>query len=267
VLTEALKRFDVAPPARARQEAADTIERLRSLGYIGGGTAVVREKYTDADDPKRLVEIEQMLSAATDAWRAGRAEEAAGLFKTIIAKRPDTEDAYRKLALVYWSTDRPQLAIETLEAALRNGVTQNEVRVKLGQYLAESGQAGKAIALLEHDAGEDPDALIALGNAYVVAGHIPDAVRTFTHLLALDPNNALAYENLGTAQLQGKDYRGAESSLRRAVRLDPSLAGAYTALGVVLASTGRKAEAIDAWKRAADLGDPNAAANLRLVSK
>jgi Tfp pilus assembly protein PilF len=267
VLTETLKQFNVAPPARARQETADTIERLRSLGYIGGGTGTVREKYTDADDPKRLVEIEQMLTTATDAWRAGRVDEAAGLFKTIIAKRPDTEDAYRKLALIYWRTGRSRLAIETLESALRNGVTQSEVRVKLGQYLAESGQASKTIALLEHDAGDDPDALIALGNAYVASGRNAEAIRTFEHLLALDPNNALAFENLGTAQLQGKDYKAAETSLRRAVQLDPSLAGAYTALGVVFASTGRKAEAIDSWKRAADLGDVNAAANLRLVSK
>jgi arylsulfatase A-like enzyme/Tfp pilus assembly protein PilF len=267
VMTETLKQFNVAPPARARQETADTIERLRSLGYIGGGSATVRDTYTDADDPKRLVEIEQMLTRATDAWRAGRAGEAESLYKQIITKRPDTEDAYRKLALVYWRTDRPQLAIQTLETALRNGVTQSEVRVKLGQYLAETGQGAKAIALLEHDAGEDPDALVALGNAYVVAGRIPDGIRTFTRLLALDPGNALAYENIGTAQLQGKDYKAAEASLRRAVQLDPSLAGAYTALGVVLATTGRKADAIDAWKRAADLGDPNALANIRLVSK
>jgi len=267
VLTETLKQFNVAPPARARQETADTIERLRSLGYIGGGSATVRERYTDADDPKRLVEIEQMLTRATDAWRAGRAGEAEGLYRAIIAKRPDTEDAYRKLALVYWRTNRPQLAIETLEAALRQGITQSEVRLKLGQYLAETGQAAKAIALLQDTAGNDPDALIALGNAYVVASRIPDGIRIFNRILTLDSANALAYQNLGAAQLQAKDYKTAEASLRRAVQLDPSLAGAYTALGVVLATTGRKAEAIDVWKRAADLGDPNALENIRLVSK
>lgn len=267
VLRETLKQFNVAPPVRARQETADTIERLRSLGYIGGGSAAVREQYTDADDPKRLVEIEQMLTRANEASRAGRSDEAVDLYRTIIAKRPDTEDAYRKLALVYWRAGQPRMAIETLEAALRNGVTQSEVRIKLGQYLAESGQAAKAIALLEQETGQDPDALMALGNAYVGAGRNADAVRTFRRLLDLDPNNALAYQNLGTAQLQAKGLKEAEASLRRAVQLDPSLAGAYTALGVVLATSGRKADAIEAWKRAADLGDANAAANLRLVSK
>src|SRR5262245_15348293 len=268
VLVETLKQFDVAPPARARQETADTIERLRSLGYIGGGTATVREKYTDADDPKRLVEIEQMLSRANEAVRAGRTDEAAELYRAVIAKRADTEDAYRKLALLYWRSGRPRLAIETLESALRNGVTQSEVRIKLGQYLAEAGQPEKAIALLEHAAESDPDAQLNLGNAYTLAGRNAEAIRTFTQLVQKLPDNAVAWQDLGAAQLQSKNVKDAETSLRLAIQIDPTLAGAYTALGVVLAQTGRRAEAIDAWKRALDLdpSDTNAAFNLKRVA-
>jgi Flp pilus assembly protein TadD len=66
-------------------------------------------------------------------------------------------------------------------------------------------------------------------------------------------------------QLQARDVKSAEASLRRAIELDPSLAAAHTALGVVLATTGRKAEAIAAWQKAAALGDPNAADNLRAI--
>ena len=267
VLVETLKQFNVAPPARAQQETPDTIERLRSLGYIGGGTATVREKYTDADDPKTLVEIEQMLTRAADLYRAGKAGDAIDLYRQIIAKRSDTEDAYRRLALIFWRNGDAKTAIATLESALRHGVTQSEVRVKLAQYLAESGQPRKAIALLEGQTGNDPDALVALGNAYTLAERNADAVRTFTRLLEIDPANAVGYQDLGTAQLQMKDVKSAEASLRRAIELDPTLAGAYTTLGVVLASTGRRFEAIDAWKRALQLdpGDQNAADNLKRV--
>ena len=267
VMVETLKQFNVAPPARARQETAETIERLRSLGYIGGASSTVRERYTEADDPKRLVEIEQLLTRGNDAARAGRPDEAIAAYRTIIEKRPDTEDAYRKLALVYWRTERPALAIQTLETALRNGVTQPEVRIRLARYLAESGQAAKAIALLEKDAGEDPDALLALGNAYTIAARNADAIRTYQRLLLLTPSNASGYENMGVAQLQARDLRGAETSLRRALQLDPDLPAAHTALGVVLAQTGRKAEAIEEWKRALqiDPSDQNAADNLKRV--
>ena len=265
VMVETLKQFNVAPPARASQETAETIERLRSLGYIGGGSAEVREKYTEADDPKRLVEIEQLLAKGNDAVRARRMDEAVEIYRSIIARRPDTEDAYRKLALVYWRTNRPVLAIQTLELALKNGITQSEVRIKLGEYLAEGGQPQKAIDLLKDTAGSDPDALIALGNAYNLAGRFADAAATYRRLLAVDPANALAYENLGIAQLQSKDLKSAEASLRHAIELDPSLAGAYTALGVVLATTSRVPEAVDAWRRALalDPSDANAADNLK----
>jgi arylsulfatase A-like enzyme/Tfp pilus assembly protein PilF len=263
-LLNMLKGFNVAPPARAQVESAETVERLRSLGYVGGGSATVKEKYTDEDDPKRLIELEQLLERGASAFRQGRADEAIEIYKTVIARRKDTEDAYRKLALVYWRTGRPRLSIETLETALRNGVTQKEVRNRLAQYLAEAGQPARAIALLEHDAGDDPDALIGLGNAYMLTGRHRDAVATFNRLLTIDPSNGLAYENIGVAELQAKDYKGAELALRRAIALNPNLPGAWTTLGVVLAGTGRKPEAIDAWKRAVhiDAGELNALFNL-----
>ena len=107
------------------------------------------------------------------------------------------------------------------------------MRIKLGQYLAESGQPGKAVALLAGDTGDDPDALIALGNAYQLAGQPAAAIKTFKRLLEIDPKNGLAWENIGTSQLQTGEVAAAEASLRRAIDLDGSLAGAYTALGVV----------------------------------
>jgi len=255
VLFNLLKAFSVAPPSRAAAETPETLERLRSLGYIGGGVSPVRERYTEADDPKRLIDLEQMLQRATDALQQERFDEAVDLCQRVIARRKDTEDAYRKLALVYWRQGRAADAIATLELALRNGVTQSEVRIKLGQYLTGSGEPARAIALLAGTAGTDPDALTALGNAYTLAGREREAIATFNRLLAIDPSNALAFENIGAALLHAGNVAAAEPSLRRAIELDPTLAGAHTALGVALAGTGRRTDAIDAWQRALSL-DP-----------
>jgi arylsulfatase A-like enzyme/tetratricopeptide (TPR) repeat protein len=264
VLINTLKSFSIAPPGRPQTETAEVKESLRSLGYIGGAVAAVKEKYTEADDPKRLIELEQAMTEASNAFRAGRNEDAIRGFRNVIERRPDTEDAYRKLALVYWRTGQPQFAIAVLETALRNGVTQDEVKIRLGEYLARSGQTGRAIQLLSSFAGDDPDALIALGNAYQMAGRTPEAVRTFEHLAATDPKNGIAHENIGIAKLQARDFAGAEASLRKALDVDPSLAGAYTALGVVFARTNRRADAIVAWQRAVqiDAGDFSAMYNL-----
>ncbi|OYV98158.1 MAG: hypothetical protein B7X11_06110, partial [Acidobacteria bacterium 37-65-4] len=135
VLYNTLKSFNVAPPGRPQAESTDTVEALRSLGYIGGAVAAVRERYTEADDPKKLIALEQTMTQAMTAYRAGKVDDAIAMYKSVIARRADTEDAYRKLAFVYWQTGRPVDAVSTLEAALRAGVTQSEVKIKLGEYL------------------------------------------------------------------------------------------------------------------------------------
>jgi tetratricopeptide (TPR) repeat protein len=201
-----------------------------------------------------------------DAFRQGRADEDRASYRDVISRRADTEDAYRKLALIYWRAGNARGAITTLEDALRAGVTQSEVKIKLAQYLTEAGQPGRAIALLGAVPDDDPDALIALGNACVAAGRAANALRAFERLTAVDPGNGLAYQNIGVVQLRAKNFAEAEKSLRRALAIDPKLAGAHTALGALLAGTGRRDEAIDAWKHAveADPGELNALYNLTL---
>jgi arylsulfatase A-like enzyme/tetratricopeptide (TPR) repeat protein len=253
VLLNTLTSFSVALPTRPQTETAEIKESMRALGYIGGAVAAAKEKYTEADDPKKLIEIEQMITAGAAALSAGNTDEAIRIFRNAIERRPDTEDAYRKLALAYWRSGQPKLAIVVLETALRNGITQDEVKIRLGEYLSQSGQATRAIQLLSSFAGDDPDALIALGNAYQFAGRPADAIRTFEHLAAVDPASGLAHENIGIVKLQARDYAGAEAALRQAIAVDPTLAGAFTGLGVVMAQTNRRNEAIDAWKRAVEI--------------
>jgi len=250
VLLNTLRGFNMTAPGRPRQESAETIDRLRSLGYIGGGAATAREQYTETDDPKRLIELDQWLTQAAQAQREGRAQDAVRLYQQVISRRPDTEDAYRKLALVHWRSGRAAEAISTLEAALTQGITQSEVRIKLAQYLAESGQPQRAIELLEQMTGDDPDALIGLGNAYLAAGKTREALAAFDRLLTIDPNHALAHENIGVTHLRGGNIPAAEAALRRAVSLDAGLSGAWTALGVLLSTTGRHEEALKAWQQA-----------------
>jgi tetratricopeptide (TPR) repeat protein len=266
VLYNTLKNFNVAPPGRPQVETAEIKESLRALGYIGGAVAAPKETYTEADDPKRLIELEQIMTDAMNAFRAGNTDAAIRGFRNVIERRPDTEDAYRKLANVYWRTGQPQYAIAVLETALRNGVTQDEVKIRLGEYLSRAGQAGRAIQLLSSFADNDPDALVALGNAYMIAGRPADAMKTFEHLSAIDPNGGLGPLNIGILKLERRDFAGAESALRAALAARSSLAGAHTALGVALAATGRRPEAIDEWKQAValDASDFQALYNLVL---
>jgi tetratricopeptide (TPR) repeat protein len=253
VLQNALRGFNTAPPAPPGEETAAVRERLRALGYTGGSPAPPRDRYLEADDPKRLIDLDALLHRAGDLYQQGKLPEAAQAFQQVIDRRPDTADAYRYLAFVYWQGGRSGDAIGTLEAALQHGVTHRDIRVKLGVYLAETGNAPRAIALLEGQAGDDIEALNALGIAYGQARRSDEAMRTFRHVLEVDPTNGLAWQNIGTVQLRAGDRASAETSLRRALSIDDTLSGACTTLGVVLSQTGRDGEAIDLWKRAVTL--------------
>jgi arylsulfatase A-like enzyme/Flp pilus assembly protein TadD len=253
ILLNALRGFNMAAPSLPGEETSAVRDRLRALGYVGGSPVAPRDRYGEADDPKRLIELDAMLHRAGDLYQRGKLEDAALAFQQVIARRPDTADAYRYLAFVYWQAGRPADAIRTLETALENGVTHRDVRVKLGVYLSETGNAERAIQLLEGLAGDDIEALNALGIAYGQARRSADAIRTFEHVLRVDPTNGLGWQNIGTVQLRDGDRAAAEASLRRALSIDDTLPGACTTLGVVLSQTGRASEAIEMWKRAVNL--------------
>lgn len=278
VMTRLLRGFNTAPPHRPGQESAQAREALRSLGYVSG-SAPARDVYTEADDPKRLVEVDQALHHASTAFQQGRQEEGIRLLEGVIAKRPDTADAYITLSHQYWESGRPQKAVDVLEQGLRNGAPDRDLRVRLGVYLAESGaDPVRAITVLEGLPQEDVEALNSLGIAYGAAGRYEDAIRTFERVLTLDSTNALAYQNLASMTLREalamRDRNAAlariqtaEAHVRKALAADPGLAGAHTILGVILSQTGRKGEAIESWKQAValDASEFNALYNLWLA--
>jgi len=278
VLFNTLRTYNVAPPERPGRESADVAASLRSLGYVSG-SAAAKKVYTEDDDPKRLVAVDRDLHSATELYQNGKAQEAIDLFASVLGRRPDTADAAIQLAHAYWESGQLERAITVLEQALRSGAPERDVRIRLGIYLAESHtNSRRAIQVLEGLPDTDVEALNGLGIAYGDAGRYPDAIKTFNRVLTLDPTNGLAYQNLASMTLsqaraakipadREQKLREAEAFARKALEADNALPGAYTILGVILSGGGRKADAIDSWKRAIDLdpGEFNALYNLILT--
>ena len=264
VLSNVLRTYDTALPQRPGHESAEAVAALRSLGYVSGNAAA-KPAYTEADDPKRLVEIDRDLHTATDLFENGKRDEAVALLERAIARRPDTADAYISLGHAYWEAGQPREAIVTLERGLRSGAPDRDIRIRLGLYLAESGaDKARAVALLEHMSPDDVEALNGLGVAYGDAARFDDAIRTFLRVIELDPTNGIAYQNLGSMTLRKalstkvnadrqSELQQAEAYVRRAIDVDPTLPDAHTTLGVILATAGRKKDAIESWKQAVAL--------------
>jgi tetratricopeptide (TPR) repeat protein len=243
-------------PGPRQSEDAETVARLRSLGYTAGGSTGARKTYTEGDDPKRLVGLDQEIQRGLELYQAGRIREAEAVFRSLVARRPDMTLSYLHLGFLLWEQGRAADAIATLRRAREVGVADSEVEWRLGMYLAETGQLEEAVPLLEAEAARpDPsvDALNALGIAYDRAGRTADALATFQRITSLDARNAMAWQNAGAAHLHARNTEAARRAFSQSIEANPKWAASYTGLGVVELARNNRQGAIEAWKRAVEL--------------
>ncbi|HMF96716.1 MAG TPA: sulfatase-like hydrolase/transferase [Vicinamibacterales bacterium] len=258
-LAAALRGFSASMPGQRQAEDADAAARLRALGYVAGSTAP-KARYTDADDPKTLIDVDRAVHDAVDAFTAGRAGEAVRLYDQVIARRPDMAIAYRHLAFIERQRGNVGVAIEVLQRAIKAGVRDPRVTAQLGEYLTEGGRMADGIRLLEsvtRDSAGDLDALNALGIAYAQSGRADAARATFERVLAINPHSSVPLENLGLLALERGDVATARQQFERAAESDPRSSRAQSGLGNVALKAGDRSAAIDAWRRAVQLDPRN----------
>jgi arylsulfatase A-like enzyme/Flp pilus assembly protein TadD len=238
----------------SRNISAEEAARLRSLGYLGGAAAA-KATYGEADDPKNLV-LDNQMHEVIDAYEAHDLPRALRLAKGVVAARPGMAAGRELLAFVQQQSERPADAIENLRVAITSGSATESMRVQLALLLTEGGKAAEALEVLSPVVnGGDPDALNAYGIALADEGKLDDAAQQFQHVLAADPNNAPALQNLGIVALRRDDVAGAQTYLGKALELNPRLPLALNTMGVVYARQGDFARAVDFWNRAVDV-DP-----------
>ena len=258
-LAAALRGFGARPPGERRAEDADAAARLRALGYVAG-TAAAKARYTEADDPKTLVDLDRDVHDAVDAFGAGRAADSAAIYERVIARRPDMGIAYRHLAFIERQRGNVTGAIDVLQRAVKAGVADPRIVGQLGEYLTEAGRMQEGIRLLESVAEQstaDLDALNALGIAYAQSGRRDRARAVFERVLTINPASSVPLENLALLSLESGDAPGARRLFERALAADPNSSRAHAGLGNVALKQGDAQVAIAEWRRAVELDPRN----------
>jgi arylsulfatase A-like enzyme/Flp pilus assembly protein TadD len=258
-LAASLRAYNAPAPGERVAEAPDAAAQLRALGYVSGH-ARAKVRYTEADDPKRLVELDQAIHDAVEAFSAGRAGDAAAIYQRVINRRPDMGIAYRHLAFIEAQRGNISRAIDVLQRALEKGVADPRLVTQLGEALVDAGRVAQGIQVLEPIAGEpntEAEALNALGIAYARAGRADDARRVFERVLTLDPASTVPLENLGMLALERGDLATARRHFEQAIASDPRSSRAHAGAGVVALRAGNRRAAIDAWTRAVQLDARN----------
>ena len=124
---------------------------------------------------------------------------------------------------------------------------------KLGDTYLGRAQAGMARAKYQKALDLDPRSWrleYKIGTILLRQGAPADALPYFRSITTRDPANAYGYEGEGRALLALGEHEGAETALRKAIRLDAGNWKAQQGLGMLYDELGRYDEAITAYKAA-----------------
>jgi tetratricopeptide (TPR) repeat protein len=247
-----LPQESVWPPRRGSLPVGDE-QRLRSLGYISGA-AKAQASYGPEDDPKNLIALDTKIFQVIGLYNRKKIEEAVRVAGEVVKERPSMPLGRSLLAQTLLESGRTAEAMEVMRKARADGVATESLLRQLGLTLSEQGKPDEALEVLRPMAATgEPRSRHALAVVLSEAGRQKEAYEVLQKILADDPNDARAFEQMGLIELRLGNWQPARELSRKAVDLRPGLPLAWNNLGVALYQLGQPGDAVDAWQRAVDL--------------
>ncbi|MCC7292323.1 MAG: sulfatase-like hydrolase/transferase [Phycisphaerales bacterium] len=233
----------VTDPAAARRAVtAEERSSLQALGYLGSagedeiGSAAASndlERFPPTGpNPVDHAEEVQTLSACMAMVTAGRFEEASARLRPLLASQP--------------AASRGQFNANRLLANALNGL----------------GRLDEAVEHYRKALAERPTDFITLtdlGGALMRLGKLDDAVAVYELALKSSGEMPFVHMQLAAALTAKGDYPAAIAHCEAALKTDPKLANAYAALANIYAKSDRKAEAVEAIRKALAINPASAA--------
>lgn len=228
---------------RGKEKAdPETLEKLRSLGYISSSPGSKKESYGPEDDIKILLPVHSKNFEAMGLHKKGRTEEAKEILQNILKENRNIGMTYVYLSSVL--ADEGKLD-ESLEL-LRVGLSKFPEMYKIyKQYVKSLRRARKFDEIVDNfndksyrEIPGDPEIWNHMGFAYAVQEDWDNALAAFNRALTLDPRYAEAYFNLGEAYLslalKNKDpnlLEKSSESFKKSIEMDPDYPHPYFGLG------------------------------------
>jgi tetratricopeptide (TPR) repeat protein len=217
---------------------------------------------------------QELFRQATAAQQSGDNQTAADLYREILRQRPDAIGVRVNLGATLASLKQYDEAIEQYRAVLLARPQDLAVRMNLALALREKGNVAGAIAELEtirKNHADDPQAAFVLADCYFRSARYEDVISILIPLERLMPDDldlewmlgaslirsgkaregvartdkvaeagqsAEAYLLSGHARVALEDYAAARHDADAALKLNPSVAGGATLVGVILEHTG-----------------------------
>jgi predicted O-linked N-acetylglucosamine transferase (SPINDLY family) len=206
-----------------------------------------------------------LLQTAVAHQQAGRLNEAAALYRQILAATPSHFDAKHLLGVVALQSGRLDEAGALIGEAVALNPKVAAAHNNLGNVYLRQGRHDEAQASFRRAVQLDAklaDANFNLATQLRRQGKLDEAATHFKRAVAANGKSYDAHTGLAATLLDLGDARGAVRALETAVKLKPGQAEAQSNLGLALSRTGEHAAALEALDRAQKL-DPKSTNVLR----
>ena len=159
-------------------------------------------------------------------------------------------------ALADIASGRARNALAPLQQLVARDPANPVFRATLARVQRQFGRAGEAVTLYRESvalAPNDADAWYNLGVALSETGNRREAIVALGEAVRRDPNRAEAHNALGRARIEEGDAAAAALDFQRAVAADPRNARAWNNVGNAMRAQGRADEAASAYRKASEL--------------
>jgi arylsulfatase A-like enzyme/Flp pilus assembly protein TadD len=257
-----LRALETRPPSAKPEAGAESAERLRSLGYLGGAAP----RAASLRDPKSalalLRRLERGLADARSDPEGARKDLAA-----VLAEEPRLPLALRYHAVASQAAGRYADALADLDALEREQPPSLEDLVTRAETLRLARRGADALAVLERAARLDavaPEPALLRGRVLRSLGRDAEAAAAYAEALRRVPEHAEAARGLAEIEIQRGDVDAGARRLEALLARDPSDQAALVKLGVARVRSGALGQAVDLFEKAVvlDPRDPEALLDL-----
>jgi predicted TPR repeat methyltransferase len=195
-----------------------------------------------------------VLGISLEHHRAGRLTEAEAGYRSILERDPKHADALHWLGVLLYQAGDAPAAWELLARAVALRADDPAFQFNFAQACLASGHNDEAIAAFERAGAmgiQSAEWSFGLGVALHRAGRIEDAIASLRDAVRQDPNHAVAFYHLAAAYRTRNEPKEVRKCLNKALEIDPEMAQAWQALGVLEAELGNRAQSESALRRVA----------------
>ena len=241
-----------APKAQEANLDQETMRKLASLGYLGGGSsATTQQDESGLADPKDKLHLFDSVGYAAHLISQNDYKKAATVLEIVLKDDPNIPQAQLLLVSSYRNTGRTDKAKSILDDYLKRDPANMPALIAMAEILEQEGRAEDVLAICRRALAKDSRnarAYEIMADVYMARSDHRDALPLLRKVVEIQPKLTRSKNNLAAALIAVGQIDEAEQLLESIARQYPKFPLAHYHLGLLRERQGRLTEARAAYQ-------------------